>query len=67
MLSVIMQLLFWSKIVDPVIAEPAEISGSQECNPYIPGGRYGMGIGFGDAHDLLQRFASQTLADCGRP
>ena len=29
-LSVIMQLLFWSEIVDPVIAEPAEGSGSQE-------------------------------------
>jgi hypothetical protein len=41
MLSVIMQLLCWSKVADPVIAQRAEGSGSQEFSPYSSGlGRY---------------------------
>ena len=41
MLSVIMQLLFWSKIVDPVITEHAE-GNALGNSVHIPAGRYAI-------------------------
>ena len=41
MLSVIMQVLFWSKIVDPVIPERAASSPLRN-SVHIPAGRYAI-------------------------
>jgi hypothetical protein len=36
MLSVLMQLLFWSQVVDPAIGEPPEGDGSLKTSVHIP-------------------------------